>query len=44
MAILCVLLSGCSKSSKFEQEILRPDWFDSIEAPKVQNEDEVSAL
>lgn len=44
MVIFLLLLSGCSEPNKFEQEISKPDWFDSIDAQKVQNEDEVSAL
>ncbi|HET9864261.1 MAG TPA: hypothetical protein VFP37_12510 [Steroidobacteraceae bacterium] len=44
--LLLVLIGGCEAPppSKFEQTFSKPDWFDSIEAPEVATDEEVSSL
>jgi len=42
--ILIISIVGCSKKNKFESEISKPEWFDSIEAPQIDTFDEADAL
>lgn len=44
LVILFLIILGCNEKSKFEITFDKPIWFESINAPDVNNSNEVSAL
>jgi len=39
-----LVIAGCKENNKFEEKFDKPLWFNSIDAPEVNNSDEVSTL
>jgi len=44
IAIFFLIIAGCGKPNKFEQNFTKPTWFDSLEAPEINTSEEVDAL
>lgn len=42
--LLFLVIAGCKENNKFEEKFDKPLWFNSIDAPEVNNSDEVSTL
>jgi hypothetical protein len=42
--VFMALIAGCEEPSEFERTFAEPDWFDSIDAPKINTVEEVNAL